>query len=517
MTPTLAPLDAPSAVEHGDAIDAGVVCPRCDRRSLDESFCEHCQFELPPSTAGSTTSPSGAPTSAIWSLASLGVCWPDDPSPSFDVVSGPTAFRFRAIRPELWPDLAADVRTRQSVSLRALPPVHVLEVGGGALVLAEAWQTETADPASSSEPNPDELLADTVRWCRRLDAALTELHASGNVWLDFDPMAVEVKAEQLRITNLDWRLFPHGRCPSRLARISPRYSPPEVCQFRDEFIGPRTDVFHLALSAYYRLAGLEAEGFAGRGLESFGFEVPSLRIFRPDLPAGIWPVLRRALSVNANHRPASTGELMDELERAVARRGSKQVGCLEALLQTKVAIIAPRDEPDTGGRPVLEGSSRGAMMATLSGAPKLDSLSPHSDSRDPTYPTASEPSLWQRVVRRLTGEAALEASDTSSNNLATSNTPSRPAVLDVGWQTVAGRAKSALGAVNQDCAVVLRDPVRDRDVLLMIVADGVTHARVGAGERASGLACEVLVASIREQIRSCPADAEPAWPGILDR
>lgn len=64
---------------------------------------------------------------------------------------------------------------------------------------------------------------------------------------------------------------------------------------------------------------------------------------------------------------------------------------------------------------------------------------------------------------------------------------------------------------------MLREAVRDREVLLMIVADGVTHARVGAGERASGLACEVLVASIRAQIQACSPDAEPEWSGILDR
>ncbi len=494
MTPTLAPPDAPPAVDRGDAIDAGVVCPRCGRRSLDESFCEHCQFELPLPSAGSSGSAAGLVSGASWSLASLGVSWPDDPSASFDVASGPTALRVRAIRPELWPEVIDDVRARQAVSLKALPPVHVLETAGGALVLAEAWQSEAAAASSALPASVNELLVETLRWCRWLDAALTELHDSGHVWLEFDPCAVEVKGDQLRITNLDWRLFPHGRCASRLARISPRYSPPEVCQFRDEFIGPRTDVFHLALSAYYRLAGLRNDGFAGRGLESFGFEIPSLRVFRPDLPVGIWPVLRRALSINANNRHASTGELMDELERAVARREPKHH---ENDFKTVATFARTWDDPCDPH--VL------ANVATAS------------DERVETASPDSEPSLWQRVVRRLTGEAVLAASGLSANHLTASNTTSQPAVPEVGWQTVAGRAKSALGAVNQDCAVVLREPVRDREVLLMIVADGVTHARVGAGERASGLACEVLVASIREQLRACSADAEPEWPSLLDR
>ena len=39
-----------------------------------------------------------------------------------------------------------------------------------------------------------------------------------------------------------------------------------------------------------------------------------------------------------------------------------------------VAIIAPRDEPYTGGRPIPHGSSRGAMMVTSMTVPKLDSF-----------------------------------------------------------------------------------------------------------------------------------------------
>lgn len=432
---------------------SGVICPRCNRRSIDPDFCEHCQFELPLSEASQPCS-RNSQDAISWGISAFDVNWPDDPTVSFEINVASAALRIRGVRADLWHEIETQVLARQSVKIAALPPIVTFQMNGGVLVAAEVWRPHINFGSSSgSAQNVSDLTSQTLRDCRLLSDALTELHSSGHVWLEFDPDAVEIRDRQLRFTNLDWRLFPVGQCPSQFARVSPKYSPPEVCQFRDEFIGPRTDVYHLAMFAYYQLAGQWPNGFAGRGLESFSFDVPSLRVFRPDLPTGIWPVLRRALSINANHRPASTGELMQQLERGAERQTAARL-------------------------PTRQLNER----------------------------VQSEPSLWQRVVRRFTNEATVESS---------SKLP-RPAVIDVGWLTVAGRAKSALGAVNQDCVVVQRELVRDREVLLMIVADGVTHARVGAGDRASGLACEVLVSSIREQIRACSAGAEPEWRRILD-
>ena len=487
---------------------AGVRCPRCDRVSLDLAYCEYCQSELP---AAVHDSPLGVPAPLIdatstvtsvmaseWSLAALSVGWPDDPSRSFEVTVGAAAFRVRAIRPALWPDLAPDVRSRQAVSLPVLPPVHVIELGGGAILAAECWNNRSPDAPSAGPSNPNsdsptpthsvskddgasecdvrigvestsssltlrvgmgengpvsELLAETLRVGRWLNTVMTSLHASGHVWLEFDPQAIEVREPLVRVANLDWRLFPIGRCPSHLARISPQYSPPEVCRFHDDWIGPRTDVYHLALFVYYRLAGLGPGGFAGRGLEAFGFEVPPLRVFRPDVPVGLWPVLRRALSINVTQRQSSTRELLEELERAVTSTPTRRV------------------------------------------------------SKD----VASPPERTSLLTRRVGAEESLLTQRVGMDPLL----GPRPQI-DLGWLTSTGRAKSALGAVNQDQVVVVSEAVRNRKVQLLIVADGVTHARVGAGERASDLACEVLLASIRSQLAALPENEEPAWPTALD-
>src|SRR5581483_8444849 len=93
----------------------------------------------------------------------------------------------------------------------------------------------------------------------------------------------------------------------------------ELCAFRGDRIGPATDVFHVSLYAYYRLAGLLPDGFPGNGLEAFDFDIPPLRVYRPLLPPGIAPVLVRGLARDPADRHQSLGELLDDLTSAVER------------------------------------------------------------------------------------------------------------------------------------------------------------------------------------------------------
>lgn len=431
----------------------GVLCPRCHRRSVNEVCCDHCRSELPPVTTEMMTI-TDLPLGAVWSLASFDVRWPTDPGVSFDVVLGDARSRVRGIRPELWRELEKDVRGRQAVTLSILPPIRCLELGGGALVLADAWEPAINSHGTASSAALDELLSQTREWCRRLESVISQLHGAGYVWLDFDPTAIEVQGDQMRITNLDWRLFPFGRCPSHLAQVSPSYSPPEVCQLRDEWIGPKTDVFHLALAVYYRLAGLGVHGFSGKGLESFRFEIPSLRVFRPDLPPGIWPILRRALAINPMYRQDSVRELVQQLDQVFER--------------------------EIGQHPAI---------------------------KEVVLPTGSSPSLFELALRLVKRESRSEQPADMPRSLE----------IDVGSLTIPGKAKSALGAPNQDCAVVLRERINGREVLVMIVADGVTHALVGTGDRASNLGVKTLVGTIRDLVGACPTGSVPSWPVVLDR
>ncbi len=87
--------------------------------------------------------------------------------------------------------------------------------------------------------------------------------------------------------------------------------------FKPKTIGPRTDVFHLALFAYYWLARMLPHGFAGEGLAAFDYQLPKLRTYAPGLPLGIAPVLARAMALDPGERHATPNNLIDALRHRV--------------------------------------------------------------------------------------------------------------------------------------------------------------------------------------------------------
>jgi serine/threonine protein phosphatase PrpC len=82
--------------------------------------------------------------------------------------------------------------------------------------------------------------------------------------------------------------------------------------------------------------------------------------------------------------------------------------------------------------------------------------------------------------------AALEDAAARARRRARSTAPVR---LDAGAASAAGKSHEVRGLPNQD-AHLLATPAPD--TLLAIVADGVTHARIGSGDQASRIAVEVL-------------------------
>jgi serine/threonine protein phosphatase PrpC len=338
--------------------------------------------------------------------------------------------------------------------LNVLPPIHVVEADGGAVVLAEALKSADAPEAVLAPPDPDDALAETLVVCRKLHQVMMTLHDAGCVWLNFDPFAIESHKDRIRATNMDWRLFRVGECPSRLAKVSPHYSPPEVCCFRDDDVGPATDVFHLAMFAYLRLARLWPSGFAGKGLEAFRFEIPPLRIFRPDIPVGVWSTLHRGLSINPAKRHPRTADLLGELEQISRRMSSSS-----ALEPSKI--------------PMGQTNERRRIRF---------------------WP-------WRKHSPTPSSIIQLPSAD----------------VVEVGQQTIAGRAKSQIGAVNQDAVAVSWEHVAERKVLTVIVADGVTHAKIGTGDQASQLACDVVRKAILPELESVGKGEQVNWNKILKK
>jgi serine/threonine protein phosphatase PrpC len=268
------------------------------------------------------------------------------PEASITVGGGGRVWRLHWVPRKLWPRWRSRVHQRKALQLSCLPPCSVIPAKGGFWVVAGAsghrptpWQA-TADLDINGHP---QRLADFLD---RFQESLTALHDAGLVWLTFDPREIELVEGRLCFTNLDLTVYPAGLCPETLA-VLPAFAPPEVCRFEGPAVGPRTDVFHLALFAYYWLAKYLPHGFFGEGLEAFGFTPPPLRVFAPTLPPGLAGVLRRGLAVDPGERFASVRELTAAfraaLERAELRRRATgpvrwDIGCHTRAGRAKTAL-----------------------------------------------------------------------------------------------------------------------------------------------------------------------------------
>lgn len=301
----------------------GVVCPACGETSQDPEFCDYCNSDLsgPPPPP---LFPGRCPvTAAGVVLTSEQQAVLSRPEASLRLQVDDQWWRVHWIKREAWPLWSARVRQRLAKNgLRCLPPVRLVETADGVWLLAETsnalfhpWANPLPDPLEECERLHHHLV--------RLAEALEELHAHGLVWLIFDPRQLDEGPHgQIRFTNLDLELFPVGDCPESLP-LRTQFAAPEIVRYHPQNINSRMDVFHLAIFAYYWVAGLLPTGFVGEGLEAFRYQLPKLRIFAPRLPNGIASVLSQGLAVDPTLRPATpkafVGALQGALERFRAR------------------------------------------------------------------------------------------------------------------------------------------------------------------------------------------------------
>jgi serine/threonine protein phosphatase PrpC len=387
-------------------------CPHCGRESSDPEFCDHCNGEITiPSAVPSLPSSVTLADGRLLDCSAWQGCWPAEGTGSLSVENGGLRYRLHALGPAWWAQRQPRVAARAAVTSAVLAPVEVLPLADGAVVAAHALPPGSAN-GGEHLPQPLAQLFDERELrafelidlsglcvaCGYLEAAFAPLHEAGLVWLNFDPAEIEWADGWVQVTNLDLEVFRTGECPDSL-HVSPRYSPPEVCSFRANRIGPATDVYQLSLYAYYWLAGLLPHGFPGKGLEAFRFEVPPLRTYRPHLPPGIAPVLERGVARDPARRFPTTGELLHGLCAAAERAKMRQES------------------------PV-------------------------------------------------------------------------PVTVEMAGATRCGQAKAALGRPNQDDLRLLAFPAGDETQQVAVVADGVSHARVGSGGVASQTACEVLAETL---------------------
>jgi serine/threonine protein phosphatase PrpC len=291
----------------------GIICAECGWTSRDPEFCDRCNADLKPSAENATSAlaPADTPSNQIARLT----------RPEAAVVAN--GWRWHWIAGNDWETWQPRVEERQSFQAAALPPCRVVPADGGVWVAAESGGVQARPWFGQTSGDLPELLPRMADFVERLAQALESLHAAGVVWLPFDTLALEETEGRLRFTNLDLAVCPAGRCPAEAVPL-PSLVAPEVARSDAGSVGPRTDVFHLALFAYYWISRFLPHGFFGRGLASFDFRLPAVRIFAPDLPPGIEPVLRRGLAVDPGERPATPAAWAAEFRAAVDAAAARQ-------------------------------------------------------------------------------------------------------------------------------------------------------------------------------------------------
>jgi serine/threonine protein phosphatase PrpC len=298
-----------------------VVCPACGGTTLDAEFCDHCNAELTPRAAAAAPTTCFLTQDLTVALTPFQVEALAHPEAAALVETSGQRWRLHWISQTDWPARSAALQLRVNQSCAALPPCRLIEDQAGVWLAAEVQGRRTA-PWEQMPADPRERLHSLVDFLGLLAAALEELHAADLVWLTFDPAEMELlegvppAPARLRFTNLDLRVFPARTNPERL-EVLPTFAAPEVCRFQVDELGPRTDVFHLALFAYYWLAGLLPGGFAGRGLEAFAFAVPPLRLYAPSVPPGVARALAPALEIDPGRRYACPSEVAAALRHAL--------------------------------------------------------------------------------------------------------------------------------------------------------------------------------------------------------
>jgi serine/threonine-protein kinase len=128
---------------------------------------------------------------------------------------------------------------------------------------------------------------------------------------------------------------------------TPTYMAPE--QWRAEPVDARTDVYAFGVILYQMLLGqvpFAAETPHGLMYQHLDKRPPAPRSIKPDLPAGIEPVITKALAKHREDRYASAGELAHDLERALLapRRLPEQTDLEARQVGTYVTEIDTSDQ-----------------------------------------------------------------------------------------------------------------------------------------------------------------------------
>jgi tetratricopeptide (TPR) repeat protein len=236
----------------------------------------------------------------------------------------------------------------------------------GVLIVMEHVEGESLAAALRSGPLAPRHVALVAR---DLGGALDHAHTHGVVHRDVKPanvllredgvtkladLGIAVAVDQTRITRSGTVLGSAG------------YMAPEQLEGRE--LGPPADVYALATVCFEALCGRRAR--EGRTPMEIAHQIatedpPDVRAHAPELPAAAAEALVRGMAREPSERPASAGELAEELGEALEGRRTTAVEPPTA--PTRVVAAA---SPPTAGRPASAGAAgRPATARSASGRP----------------------------------------------------------------------------------------------------------------------------------------------------
>ncbi len=178
-------------------------------------------------------------------------------------------------------------------------------------------------------------LSELLRVVRDVARALDHAHHRGITHRDVKPANILIEGEDGRARVTDFGLAADATATAQLTTAgetvgTPFYMAPEQVQGLTEKVGAATDVYALGVTLYEGIAGRRPFD-APSAIETFQkilSETPvRLDHLRPSVPRPLADLVERCLARDAHDRPASAGELADELDALIEgnrlRRGAR--------------------------------------------------------------------------------------------------------------------------------------------------------------------------------------------------